>query len=129
MGLKNCPSCGKLMLETPSGVCPECYAQEEQDELKVVEFLREAKKSSVEEIHQATGVKYKVIMRMIKEKRVLGGCEVSYPCESCGTPIDGGRVCANCTKGLQDQIANIQKDRDRRESAQPRMAYIKDQRK
>lgn len=104
MGLKNCSGCGKLMLENPRGICPDCYAQEEQDELTIVEFLREKKRSSVEDIHKATGVKYKVIIRMIQEKRILSDIEISYPCEMCGTAIAQGRLCGKCNKGILDQV-------------------------
>lgn len=103
MGLKNCPTCGKLMLENPRGICPECYAQEEQDELKIVEYLRDAKKASIEDIHKATGVKYKVIMRMIHDRRILSDFTVTYPCESCGAPIEQGRLCSKCSQGIMDQ--------------------------
>jgi len=111
MGLKNCSGCGKLMLDNPRGICHDCYAQEEQDELAIVEFLREKKRSSVEDIHKATGVKYKTIMRMIQEKRILSDMEVTYPCEMCGTPILQGRLCGSCNKGILDQIKKSEQAR------------------
>lgn len=115
MGLRNCSGCGKLMLDNPRGICPECYAQEEQDELAIVEFLREKRRSSVEDIHKATGVKYKTIMRMIQEKRILSDMEITYPCEMCGTPILQGRLCANCSKGITDQIMKSEQNRQAHE--------------
>lgn len=129
MGLKNCPTCGKLMLENPRGICPECYAQEEQDELKVVEFLREKKKSSVDEIHEATGVKIKTIMRMIRESRILSDMQVTFPCESCGTQIAEGRICGVCSKNLTNQIEKLQyreTERSGAQSNQPSMNYLRD---
>lgn len=115
MGLTNCSGCGKLMLDNPRGICPDCYAQEEQDELAIVEFLREKKRSSVEDIHKATGVKYKTIMRMIQEKRILSDMEITYPCESCGTPILQGRLCASCNKGILDQLMKSEQTRQTQE--------------
>ncbi|NLP42529.1 MAG: flagellar protein, partial [Veillonellaceae bacterium] len=70
MGLKNCPECGRLFVENPSGMCPACYEKVEEDELKVVEYLRDTRKASLKEIHEATGVKEGIIMRMIKRGRL-----------------------------------------------------------
>ncbi|VBB09431.1 Hypothetical protein LUCI_4721 [Lucifera butyrica] len=105
MGLKNCPQCGKLFLDNPVGLCPECVAQEERDEARVGEYLREVKtKASIDEIHEATGVKHKVILRMIRSGRVVSDFAIEYPCESCGAPISEGRVCQNCSKNILDQL-------------------------
>lgn len=129
MGLKNCPTCGKLMLENPRGICPECYVQEEQDELKVVEYLREKKKSSVDEIHEATGVKIKTILRMIRESRILSDVSVTFPCESCGAPIIEGRICSTCSKNFTNQLGKLQQRDAERPGVhphQPSMNYIRE---
>jgi len=107
MGLKNCPECGRLFVENPSGMCHACYEQVEHDELKVVDFLREARKASLKEIHEATGVKESIIMRMLKRGRVFSDFEVTYPCESCGAPISEGRLCARCSKDILDQMRPV----------------------
>lgn len=104
MGLKNCPECGRLCIENPSGMCPACYEQVEHDELKVVDFLRDTQKASLREIHEATGVKESIIMRMLKRGRVFSDFEVTYPCESCGASISEGRLCAKCSKSILDQV-------------------------
>lgn len=104
MGVAYCPECGKLYMENPCRMCAACYRQEEEDEIKVSEFLREKSKASLEEIHQATGVKHKVILRMIKSGRITGDYLVEYPCETCSTLISEGRLCSKCNKGLQDQL-------------------------
>jgi rRNA maturation endonuclease Nob1 len=104
MGLANCPECGKLYLENPSGVCAACYVLMEADEIKVADFLREKRKASLQEIHEGTGVRIKVILRMINQNRVTGDFEVSYPCETCGVPIEEGRICDKCSKNVLDQV-------------------------
>lgn len=104
MGLKNCPECGRLFVENPSGMCPACYEKVEEDELKVVEYLRDTRKASLKEIHEATGVKEGIIMRMIKRGRLFSDFDVTYPCESCGTPINEGKLCSRCSKGFLNQV-------------------------
>ena len=104
MGVAYCPECGKLYAENPFRMCAACYRQEEEDQIKVGDFLREKSKASLEEIHQATGVKHKVILRMIRSGRITGDYLVEYPCENCSTLISEGRLCSKCNKGLQDQL-------------------------
>ncbi|MBP2640620.1 MAG: YvyF: flagellar operon protein [Firmicutes bacterium] len=104
MGVANCPQCGKIYMENPAKLCPACYAAFEADEEKVVEFLRKKRKASLEEIHTGTGVPHKVILRMLKQHRLTSEFQVSYPCESCGAMITGGRLCADCTKNVLDQV-------------------------
>lgn len=104
MGLANCPECGKLYLENPSKLCQDCYALQEIDEEKVVNFLREKRKSTLQEIHEATGVRHKVILQMLNRHRITSDITVSYPCETCGEPITEGRICGKCNKNILDQI-------------------------
>lgn len=104
MGLANCRECGKLFMQNPSGLCPECYRIEEENEEKVARFLRDNRKASIAEVHEATGVEEKTILKMIKKGRILGDVQVEYPCESCGKPILEGRMCAECSRRVLEQI-------------------------
>ena len=111
MGLKNCPNCGKLFVSGAVPMCPECYREEEKDEMKIVEFLREKRKASVEEIHTATGVKERTIFRMLKRGRFIGMSDVSYPCEVCGMPIFEGRMCGKCNDNFLKQVKDLKIER------------------
>lgn len=104
MGLKNCPECGRLFLENATGLCPACFQQVEEDENKVVEYMREVRKASLQEIHEATGVKESIIMRMLKRGRLFSDFTVTYPCETCGTQITEGRLCSKCSNNFLKQI-------------------------
>ena len=104
MGLANCRECGKLYVENPAKLCPECYRIEEENEDKVAKYLRGNRGASITEIHEATGVDEKIILKMIKKGRITGDIQVEYPCESCGKPILEGRVCAECGRRVLEQI-------------------------
>ncbi|SDF79489.1 flagellar protein [Sporolituus thermophilus] len=125
MALKYCPDCGKLYVENAVGLCPACYAEQEQDELKVADYLREVKRASLEEIHQATGVRHKVILRMLRAGRIFAGAEVSYPCETCGEPITQGRLCAKCSRNFLEQLPPARKEAPEASQERSRM-YTKD---
>lgn len=115
MGLGNCPECGRLYMENPARMCQDCLQQEEIDEVKVGEFLRENGNASIEQINKHTGVKEKTILRMMKKGRLIGNYRISYPCELCGELIDEGRLCISCSKGINKQI----KEQADKEAAQP----------
>lgn len=104
MGLANCRECGKLFLQNPAGICPDCYRIEEEYEEKVAKFLRDNRRASIAEVHEATGVAEKIILKMIKKGRITGDIQVEYPCETCGKPILEGRVCQECGRRVLDQI-------------------------
>jgi hypothetical protein len=104
MKLVNCSECGNLCVENPSNLCANCLRAEEEAEDKVAEYLRNAEKASLEDIHQATGVKHKVILRMLKRGRIFSDAIITYPCETCGAPITEGRVCSDCNKNIVGQL-------------------------
>ncbi|GBG57949.1 hypothetical protein SPFL3102_01669 [Sporomusaceae bacterium FL31] len=115
MGLGNCPECGKLYIENTSGLCPSCYEVEEYEELKIVEYLREKGKASIEEICNATGVREKTILRMMKRGRFKGDYEITHPCETCGVQISEGRLCPACNKNILDQVKISEAKRQEKE--------------
>ena len=100
-------------MENVARLCPECYRKQEDDAETVIEFLRDTSKATMEEIHQATGVKHKIILRLLRSGRIMG--DISYPCDSCGDLITEGRLCNKCSKNILDQI----KTEDRHKEPEP----------
>lgn len=109
MKLANCTECGNVCVENPTRMCPNCIREEEMAEDIVAEFLRDVKKASVEDIHKATGIKHKVILRMLQRGRIFSG-EISYPCETCGAAITEGRVCNACNRNISSQLSKPAED-------------------
>ncbi|MBP2651810.1 MAG: YvyF: flagellar operon protein [Firmicutes bacterium] len=104
MKLANCNQCGAVYVENPQGLCLNCLREEEEAEDKVAGFLREKDRASLEDIHQGTGVKYKIILRMLKRGRISSNAVIEYPCETCGSLISEGRICENCSNNITQQI-------------------------
>ena len=117
MSIKNCLECGKLCIENPSKLCPECYAQEEIHEHTIGEYLRETGKATIEQIHKDTGVKEKIIIRMLKSGRLFSDGLIGYPCEMCREPIYEGRLCVSCGSGLVKQVRKSNENRELEERA------------
>ena len=104
MGLANCKECGKLFVQNPSGICPDCYRIEEENEELVAKYLRGNRNATISDVHEATGVAEKTILKMIRKGRITGDIQVEYPCETCGRPILEGRVCAECGRRVLEQV-------------------------
>jgi hypothetical protein len=122
MGLANCRQCGKLYMENEFGVCVDCIRLQQEDEAKVVAYLRDVvDHASVAEIHEATGVKERVIIKMIQQGRIVDGARVSYPCETCGTLILHGRLCEKCNQNILTQISQIEREEENQKRAGVRM--------
>ena len=117
MGLANCRNCGKLYMENEFGICVDCIRLQNEEEAKVVAYLRDVvDHASVLEIHEATGVKERVIMKMITQGRIVSGVEISYPCETCGAPIIHGRLCEKCNNNIVSQIRDIKDAAEKRDN-------------
>lgn len=122
MNLKNCTECGRLYIENPSGLCPECFQKEEKEELIIVEYMREVGKASMRQIHEETGVSERTIMRMMKKGRFIGKFDISYPCETCGELITEGRLCNACGRNILNQ-AQQEADKDAKKEAERQEAF------
>ena len=104
MKLANCTQCGAVYVENMHGLCVKCLREEEEAEDLVAAFLRETKKASLEEVHEATGVSHKIILRMLKRGRIQTDAIISYPCETCGAAISEGRLCEACSSNIVRQL-------------------------
>ncbi|MDU2063406.1 MAG: flagellar protein [Sporomusaceae bacterium] len=127
MGLANCRQCGKLYLENNFNMCPECIRAQEEDELKVVAYLRDVVDyASVDEIHEATGVKTKTIVRMIQQGRIVGADKITYHCDGCGKLISHGRLCSECSENILSQMAqSVKRASEKEEEAKNKAKGIR----
>ncbi|MBS2970678.1 hypothetical protein J9317_18200 [Metabacillus sp. KIGAM252] len=115
--LANCPKCNALFVKTQfRTVCGDCYKIEEKQFETVYGFLRkrENRKARIAEVVSGTGVAEELILKFIR----LGRLQLSnfpnlgYPCEKCGNMIREGKICSSCTKGLHDQLAQLQREEE-----------------
>ncbi|WP_338778623.1 TIGR03826 family flagellar region protein [Metabacillus sp. FJAT-52054] len=115
--LANCPKCNALFVQTQfRTVCADCYKIEEKQFETVYSFLRkrENRKAKIEEVVSGTEVAEELILKFIR----LGRLQLSnfpnlgYPCEKCGNMIREGKLCSSCTKGLYDQLAQLQREEE-----------------
>jgi len=104
--LGNCPKCRKLYLRIRN-ICDECYQKQEDDYLKVAAYLREYPGSTLQEVSDETKISVPQIRQFILAGRILMGSfpNLSYPCETCGKMIRGGKTCKSCLAQV-NQLSN-----------------------
>lgn len=110
MELGQCSICGKLCIKNASGICPECFQEQEENEKIISDYVKLHEQCSIDDIEAATGISLKKVKRIIKSGRILLGQNVLYPCEWCGELISRGKLCEKCTMSFsQDARQAVKK--------------------
>jgi flagellar operon protein (TIGR03826 family) len=106
MGLANCRNCGRLFNQVARDICPLCIREEEEQFLRVRDYLKENRYASTYEVSEATEVPLDTIIRFIREGRltIVDTPNLTYPCERCHKLISKGRFCPKCAVELQKEL-------------------------
>lgn len=109
MELRNCPVCGRVFNYVGKSMCPECVRREDQDYDAVADYLYKHPNASVTEVSEATDVREELILRFLREGRLLvnDGAAAGLYCESCGAPIRTGRLCQRCMEKLTRSVDRL----------------------
>jgi len=109
--LKKCSVCGNAYVGW-GDVCPSCKRAGEDEFKAIKDFLRKHPGSSIPVVAEALDVKEEKIYRYLREGRLqaaeLG--DVILTCESCGKPVQKGKLCAICQEEMDKKIQGVTKD-------------------
>jgi flagellar operon protein (TIGR03826 family) len=122
MNVGNCPRCGKLYVKGIHEYCPDCVRDIENQYSKCYKYLRENRKTTLQELSEATGVSVKQITKFIREGRIsiANNPNMFYECEMCGSSIREGTMCEPCRlKLLKDARSMFKDDRKKKDPLQP----------
>ncbi|WP_088041564.1 TIGR03826 family flagellar region protein [Bacillus sp. EAC] len=116
--LRNCPICNSIFVKTNlRDVCESCYKVEQKNFDKVYNFIRkrENRKATILEIVEATEVEDELIMKWIRngKLRVSDFPNLGYPCDKCGTLIQKGSICSDCSTGLKKDLLKVEEEKRR----------------
>ncbi|MGB9679526.1 MAG: TIGR03826 family flagellar region protein [Thermoanaerobacteraceae bacterium] len=107
MNVKNCKRCGRLYTYTGFDLCPECYRQDEEDFLKLRDYIESHPNATMIEISRETQISTKRIMDFLKEGRLIlnaNNSNIPLTCERCGKPILTGRFCDECKNDMEKDL-------------------------
>jgi flagellar operon protein (TIGR03826 family) len=112
MNVGNCPRCGRLFAKSFREVCQACTKEIEMEYDKCLQYLREEKTATIQEVSEATEVSIKQITKFIKEGRisVANNPNMTYPCEVCGILIREGTMCDSCRQRLTRDLRSAQEE-------------------
>lgn len=107
MNIRNCKRCGRLYTYNGIDLCPECYRQDEEDFIKIRDYIEAHPYATMIEISRETQVAIKKIMEFLKEGRLMlnsDNTNIVLKCERCGKPISTGRFCEECKNKLGKEL-------------------------
>lgn len=125
MNLRNCSRCGKMFNYVAGPpICDACKKALEDDFQKVKQYVQDNPNASLKQIAEDNEVRLNQIKEWIREERLMFSKDspIQLTCESCGAPIQTGRLCQNC-KG---KMANNLTDAFRKEAPKIQMPAKKD---
>src|SRR5699024_10743392 len=91
-----CPRRNAVFIQSIRVICRTCDREAKEALHTVFRFRskRENREATLAEIVEATGVEEELIIKFVKEKRLLTSQfpKLSYPCEKCGEQIVTGKL-------------------------------------
>lgn len=115
--LANCLNCDAVYVKKIRNICRKCYEEEESAFEIVYRFLqpRKNREATMIDIVEATGVKEKLIIKFIREKRlrISDFPMLAYGCEKCGKNITSGNICTDCSHELRGELEKFEEEKDR----------------
>lgn len=120
MELTNCTNCNTLFVKSKfRDVCDVCYKEEEAKFDIVYKYIRKAanRTATMQQVVEGTGVEEELLIKFVKKGRLRLSQfpNLGYPCEKCGTMIKEGRICSNCTNSIRSDLAEVEKEEQRRQ--------------
>jgi flagellar operon protein (TIGR03826 family) len=109
LNVGNCPKCGRIFDKKFRDVCPKCHQEVEDQYGKCIQYLRENRKCTLEELSKAVEVPMHLIAKFIREGRIslAQTPNMFYPCEMCGEGIRLGNICDTCRRKLIKDVNHM----------------------
>src|SRR5690554_523126 len=109
MDIRNCTRCGKIYNYDGIKICPTCRREDEEDFIKVREYLYENPGANLSEVHEATKVDTNKIIEFLRQGRleIADESNLILECENCGASIKTGRFCDRCASDLHKELSSL----------------------
>ncbi len=107
--LSNCSKCGNLFIFNGTNICQQCLQKVEEEYKLCADYLREHNLVNIYALSSETGVSVRQITQFVREGRisVAESPNLGYPCDSCGTLINKGRLCDKCTNNFNQKVKKV----------------------
>ncbi|MBN4062554.1 MAG: MerR family transcriptional regulator [Alkaliphilus sp.] len=131
MELRNCKKCGRAFAYKGIPVCLRCKNDDEDEFMKVKDYLYDNTGATIREVSDETGVDEKQILRYLKESRIEIIEEGNFvlECERCGKSLRSGRFCDVCVSDMSKEFSSAIKPKINNIKEKPKVKekmYISD---
>ena len=107
MSIATCKRCGRLFQKVTVDICPECVRKEEVTFEEIKLFLRTHEDATVEDVVEAMDVDEELVVKFLRDGRLIASKKMTYPCSGCGKPIQTGKYCPDCLKNMLGTVNNL----------------------
>lgn len=106
MDVRNCKRCGKIYNYDGFRLCPTCRREDEEDFVKVKEYIYDHPKANISEVSEGTEVDPEKIIEFLRQDRleIADGGNLILECEICSVSIKSGRFCNKCKHDLEKEM-------------------------
>lgn len=115
MNLKNCKRCGKIIQDSAHELCPMCNVDSENEFKSIKEYLSDNPGGTIADISKELGISIQRIKMYLRSERleiVNKDGETTYflTCGRCKKPINTGKYCDDCSRGLMGELKSTSND-------------------
>lgn len=115
MEVMNCRNCKRLFNYIGGQIlCPACKDKLEQKFLEVKQYIRENPGKNISEISMDMDVSIQQLKTWVRQERLsfTSDSNMTIECEKCGAPIQTGRFCEQCKRGIVDTLEGLYKGQE-----------------
>lgn len=103
-----CRTCGAIMMKLSRDICQKCYQAEEEDFIKVRDFIRDHPGASMKEVARELKIAESLIEKFVASGRLERlGFIVEHTCQTCRKQISTGIICDECKKNLKMHLQQL----------------------
>ncbi|WP_259620223.1 flagellar protein [Paenibacillus doosanensis] len=109
LAVANCPGCGRVFQRNLRNLCMDCISTIDNEFDSCYRYMLHNRKASTGELSRATGVSVQRLTGWIRDKRLSTSDfpNLTYPCNSCSSPIREHRLCVSCSTNLTKEIRGL----------------------
>lgn len=102
---RQCKMCGQIFRYMGNMFCGNCLREMDEQFRIIKDLLYKNPNFTINQVVEETGVDEKIILYLLREGRLeMKAADGMIVCESCGYPIQSGRLCKKCSSELSSAL-------------------------
>lgn len=107
-GFRQCKMCGQIFNYVGNMFCGNCLREMDEQFRVIKDLLYKNPNLTIGQVVEETGVDEKIVFYLLREGRLeMKAASGVLVCESCGAPIQTGKLCKKCSSELSNALEKI----------------------